>query len=99
MENMQRTKNERWREQTAESMEIRQRLSKAIGGPMRSLVVVEVPANVAELVRTGLGRIIPQIPDLWLGRELTLLQHLIDRANEKGWRKEYPLMISKYYVS
>ncbi|KAL7162926.1 hypothetical protein ACSBR2_043238 [Camellia fascicularis] len=35
----------------------------------------------------------------WLVRELTLLQNLIDRANEKGWRKEYPLMMSKYYVS
>ncbi|KAK9292434.1 hypothetical protein L1049_020405 [Liquidambar formosana] len=29
----------------------------------------------------------------WLVRELSLLQNLIDRANEKGWRKEYPLHI------
>jgi len=26
----------------------------------------------------------------WLVRELALLQNLIDRANEKGWRREYP---------
>ncbi|MED6135955.1 hypothetical protein PIB30_051570 [Stylosanthes scabra] len=26
----------------------------------------------------------------WLERELVQLKHLIDRANEKGWRKEYP---------
>ncbi|KAK9071544.1 hypothetical protein SSX86_007972 [Deinandra increscens subsp. villosa] len=26
----------------------------------------------------------------WLPRELAHLQNLIDRANEKGWRKEYP---------
>ncbi|GKV25429.1 hypothetical protein SLEP1_g34870 [Rubroshorea leprosula] len=26
----------------------------------------------------------------WLPREIALLQRLIDRANEKGWRKEYP---------
>ncbi|KAF7132496.1 hypothetical protein RHSIM_Rhsim09G0000400 [Rhododendron simsii] len=31
----------------------------------------------------------------WLVRELNLLQNLIDRANEKGWRKEYPSIISK----
>ncbi|KAL7180692.1 hypothetical protein ACSBR1_043808 [Camellia fascicularis] len=33
----------------------------------------------------------------WLVRELTLLQNLIDRANEKGWRKEYPLMMSNVF--
>ncbi|PKI72630.1 hypothetical protein CRG98_007007 [Punica granatum] len=26
----------------------------------------------------------------WLVREISLLQNLIERANEKGWRKEYP---------
>ncbi|KAF4388980.1 hypothetical protein F8388_026709 [Cannabis sativa] len=26
----------------------------------------------------------------WLVRELALLKNLIDRANEKGWRREYP---------
>ncbi|KAL4038032.1 hypothetical protein IC575_001635 [Cucumis melo] len=26
----------------------------------------------------------------WLSREISLLQNLIDQANEKGWRKEYP---------
>lgn len=29
----------------------------------------------------------------WLSRELALLQNLIDRANEKGWRREYPFLI------
>lgn len=29
----------------------------------------------------------------WLAREIPLLQNLIDRANEKGWRREYPFMI------
>ncbi|GLU12146.1 hypothetical protein SLE2022_288510 [Rubroshorea leprosula] len=29
----------------------------------------------------------------WLPREIALLQRLIDRANEKGWRKEYPFKI------
>ncbi|KAL8512405.1 hypothetical protein ACS0TY_018768 [Phlomoides rotata] len=28
----------------------------------------------------------------WINRELALLQRLIDRANEKGWRHEYPFM-------
>lgn len=26
----------------------------------------------------------------WLARELAKLDALIDRSNEKGWRKEYP---------
>ncbi|XP_058776559.1 uncharacterized protein LOC131650870 [Vicia villosa] len=26
----------------------------------------------------------------WLANELVILQNLIDRANEKGWRREYP---------
>lgn len=29
----------------------------------------------------------------WIGRELALLQNRIDRANEKGWRREYPFVI------
>ncbi|CAM8979822.1 unnamed protein product [Rhodiola kirilowii] len=29
----------------------------------------------------------------WIKREIVLLQRLIDRANEKGWRREYPLII------
>ena len=29
----------------------------------------------------------------WLARELVQLQNLIDRANEKGWRREYPFLI------
>lgn len=32
----------------------------------------------------------------WLSREISLLQNLIDQANEKGWRKEYPFVISFY---
>ncbi|XP_057501498.1 uncharacterized protein At5g08430 [Actinidia eriantha] len=31
----------------------------------------------------------------WLVRELTLLQNLIDRANEKGWRKELDEYLNK----
>lgn len=34
----------------------------------------------------------------WLARELALLKNLIDRANEKGWRREYPFSISIDYV-
>ncbi|KAL5751492.1 hypothetical protein ACOSP7_021700 [Xanthoceras sorbifolium] len=30
----------------------------------------------------------------WLVGELALLQKLIDRANEKGWRREYPFLMS-----
>ncbi|RVW55321.1 hypothetical protein CK203_002344 [Vitis vinifera] len=30
---------------------------------------------------------------MWIARELDLLQNLIDRANEKGWRKEYPFTL------
>lgn len=26
----------------------------------------------------------------WIPREISRLQKLIDRANEKGWRREYP---------
>ncbi|KAL2513753.1 zinc ion binding [Forsythia ovata] len=29
----------------------------------------------------------------WISKELALLQKLIDRANEKGWRREYPFMM------
>ncbi|KAK7291246.1 hypothetical protein RIF29_06233 [Crotalaria pallida] len=29
----------------------------------------------------------------WLARELAILQNQIDRANEKGWRREYPFLI------
>lgn len=32
----------------------------------------------------------------WLARELALLQNQIDRANEKGWRREYPFKISSF---
>ncbi|KAL7205701.1 hypothetical protein ACSBR2_018599 [Camellia fascicularis] len=28
----------------------------------------------------------------WIARELNLLRNLIDRANEKGWRREYPFL-------
>jgi len=28
----------------------------------------------------------------WIATELTRLQNLIDRANEKGWRREYPFL-------
>ncbi|KAL5787026.1 hypothetical protein ACOSP7_003975 [Xanthoceras sorbifolium] len=33
-----------------------------------------------------------EITKHWISRELILLQNHIDRANEKGWRREYPLM-------
>ncbi|WVY94667.1 hypothetical protein V8G54_033755 [Vigna mungo] len=33
----------------------------------------------------------------WIPRKLVLLQNLIDRANEKGWRREYPFMIYFFY--
>ncbi|KAJ9159068.1 hypothetical protein P3X46_024599 [Hevea brasiliensis] len=29
----------------------------------------------------------------WILKEITLLQNLIDHANEKGWRREYPLIL------
>ncbi|MFS8035105.1 hypothetical protein Hanom_Chr17g01589151 [Helianthus anomalus] len=28
--------------------------------------------------------------ELWIPRELGILKHRIDQANEKRWRKEYP---------
>ncbi|KAK9077027.1 hypothetical protein SSX86_005362 [Deinandra increscens subsp. villosa] len=31
----------------------------------------------------------------WIPRELGLLKHRIDQANEKGWRKEYPFLYLK----
>ncbi|KAK9062592.1 hypothetical protein SSX86_019780 [Deinandra increscens subsp. villosa] len=31
----------------------------------------------------------------WIPRELVYLQNLIDRANEKGWRKEYPFYLER----
>ncbi|PON75437.1 SWIB/MDM2 domain containing protein [Trema orientale] len=34
----------------------------------------------------------------WLARELALLKNLIDRANEKGWRREYPFIISTDHI-
>ncbi|TXG61281.1 hypothetical protein EZV62_012644 [Acer yangbiense] len=33
-----------------------------------------------------------EITNHWISRELILLQKRIDRANEKGWRREYPSM-------
>ncbi|AES70866.2 zinc finger CCCH domain protein [Medicago truncatula] len=32
----------------------------------------------------------------WISREIELLRNRIDRANEKGWRREYPFMIYLY---
>ncbi|KAJ7967958.1 Zinc finger CCCH domain protein [Quillaja saponaria] len=34
----------------------------------------------------------------WIMRQLTLLQIRIDRANEKGWRREYPFTINILYI-
>lgn len=31
----------------------------------------------------------------WIDKEIVRLQRLIDRANDKGWRREYP---SKYFI-
>ncbi|KAL5789343.1 hypothetical protein ACOSQ2_004231 [Xanthoceras sorbifolium] len=30
----------------------------------------------------------------WIGREIFSLQNRVDRANEKGWRREYPLLFN-----
>ncbi|XP_019436834.1 PREDICTED: uncharacterized protein At5g08430-like isoform X2 [Lupinus angustifolius] len=40
--------------------------------------------NLHQRVKDGLLK----KPMIWLARELTMLQNLIDRANEKGWRRE-----------
>ncbi|KAK1299803.1 Uncharacterized protein QJS10_CPB13g00659 [Acorus calamus] len=32
------------------------------------------------------------ITNHWIEREIVVLQNQIDRANEKGWRREYPLL-------
>ncbi|KAL6552273.1 hypothetical protein OROHE_007637 [Orobanche hederae] len=39
------------------------------------------------------------ITNHWIRKELALLQNLIDRANEKGWRREYPFHVFNYIVS
>nr|GMC89222.1 uncharacterized protein At5g08430 [Ipomoea batatas] len=32
----------------------------------------------------------------WIDKEIKMLQRRIDHANEKGWRREYPLQIAKF---
>ncbi|KAL6284894.1 hypothetical protein ACE6H2_015823 [Prunus campanulata] len=60
-----------------ECEDLRQRIKD---GLLKSLTVVELQQKVQMLHE--------DITKHWLVRELALLQKLIDRANEKGWRRE-----------
>ncbi|KAF7124830.1 hypothetical protein RHSIM_Rhsim12G0008900 [Rhododendron simsii] len=55
---------------------------KVKGGLLRKPTIVEVEQKARNLHK--------DITKHWIGRELALLQNRIDRANEKGWRREYP---------
>ncbi|XAR49321.1 hypothetical protein NMG60_11032490 [Bertholletia excelsa] len=55
---------------------------KMKSGLFRKLTVAELEQRAAILHE--------DITKHWIERELALLQNLIDRANEKGWRREYP---------
>ncbi|XVF60954.1 hypothetical protein PTKIN_Ptkin08bG0089200 [Pterospermum kingtungense] len=59
-------------------------------GLLRRPTVVELEAK-ARILHADITR-------HWLSAELTLLSKLIDRANEKGWRREYPIGISVDYI-
>ncbi|KAH7833711.1 hypothetical protein Vadar_008959 [Vaccinium darrowii] len=58
---------------------------KVKGGLLRKLTIVELEQKSRSLHK--------DITKHWIGRELALLQNRIDRANEKGWRREYPFLI------
>ncbi|XP_068307374.1 uncharacterized protein At5g08430-like [Pyrus communis] len=60
-----------------ECEDLRQRIKE---GLLKSLTVVELQQKVRILHE--------DIMKHWLARELALLQNQIDRANEKGWRRE-----------
>ncbi|XVE86428.1 hypothetical protein DITRI_Ditri18aG0033500 [Diplodiscus trichospermus] len=60
-------------------------------GSLKRLTVVELEAK-AQILHADITK-------HWLAAELTLLPKLIDRANEKGWRREYPFRISVCYMS
>ncbi|KAM0969039.1 hypothetical protein ACFX13_017617 [Malus domestica] len=68
-----------------ECEDLRQRIKE---GLLKSLTVVELQQKVQILHE--------DIMKHWLARELALLQNQIDRANEKGWRREYPFKISSF---
>ncbi|CBI27724.3 unnamed protein product, partial [Vitis vinifera] len=58
-------------------------------GLLKRLTVVELKQKAQRLHE--------DITKHWIARELDLLQNLIDRANEKGWRKEYPFTLYRTY--
>ncbi|KAJ0011019.1 hypothetical protein Pint_33051 [Pistacia integerrima] len=65
-----------------ECEDLRQRV---INGLLKRPTVVELDHNARSLHE--------DITKHWITRELVSLQKRIDRANEKGWRREYPLMV------
>ncbi|KAI8552539.1 hypothetical protein RHMOL_Rhmol06G0274800 [Rhododendron molle] len=58
---------------------------KVKDGLLRKLTIVELEHKAKSLHE--------DITNHWINRELAVLQNLIDRANEKGWRREYPFVI------
>ncbi|KAM0056024.1 hypothetical protein Hdeb2414_s0006g00213061 [Helianthus debilis subsp. tardiflorus] len=52
------------------------------------MMFTEEVEDLCQRVKDGLLK----RPTVWLPIELAHLQNLIDRANEKGWRKEYPFL-------
>ncbi|KAE9446535.1 hypothetical protein C3L33_21556, partial [Rhododendron williamsianum] len=58
---------------------------KVKDGLLRKLTIVELEHKAKSLHE--------DITNHWINRQLALLQNLIDRANEKGWRREYPFVI------
>ncbi|KAI8531489.1 hypothetical protein RHMOL_Rhmol11G0139900 [Rhododendron molle] len=58
---------------------------KVKDGLLRKLTIVELEHKAKSLHE--------DITNHWIKRQLALLQNLIDRANEKGWRREYPFVI------
>ncbi|KAJ0034548.1 hypothetical protein Pint_26320 [Pistacia integerrima] len=65
-----------------ECEDLRQRV---INGLLKRPTVVELDHKARSLHE--------DITKHWITRELVSLQNRIDRANEKGWRREYPLMV------
>ncbi|GJR70630.1 zinc ion binding protein [Tanacetum coccineum] len=59
--------------------------AKVKSGLLKKLELVELEEKARSLHR--------DIKAHWLPRELALLKHRIDQANEKGWRKEYPFLV------
>nr|GMC82380.1 SWIB/MDM2 domain,Plus-3,GYF, putative isoform 2 [Ipomoea batatas] len=69
----------------AECEDLRERVK---AGLLKRLTVVELELKAHDLHE--------DITKHWIDKEIKMLQRRIDHANEKGWRREYPLQCQKF---